>query len=92
MAWLYCRLPSRALFTEYGALLSDGWRCATREQFGGSGTKLAMESAISMADYLASEPTPQAAFAKYEDARRTEVLRLQSAARNSLEWFEDVER
>ena len=29
---------------------------------------------------------------KYEDARRTEVLRLQSAARNSLEWFEEVER
>jgi anthraniloyl-CoA monooxygenase len=58
----------------------------------GSGTKLAMESAISMADYLASEPTLEAAFAKYEDARRTEVLRLQSAARNSLEWFEDVER
>ena len=32
------------------------------------------------------------AFAKYEDARRTEVLKLQSAARNSLEWFEEVER
>src|SRR5690606_23951408 len=29
---------------------------------------------------------------KYEDARRLEVLRLQSAARNSLEWFEEVER
>src|SRR5690606_5935020 len=47
---------------------------------------------IAMADYLHSEPTLGAAFAKYEDARRTEVLRLQSAARNSLEWFEDVER
>jgi len=58
----------------------------------GSGTKLAMESAISMANYLRTEPDMQAAFAKYEDARRTEVLRLQSAARNSLEWFEDVER
>src|SRR5690606_30152543 len=58
----------------------------------GSGSKLAMESAIAMADYLHSEPTLGAAFAKYEDARRTEVLRLQSAARNSLEWFEDVER
>ena len=45
-----------------------------------------------MANYLHSEPTMQAAFAKYEDARRTEVLRLQSAARNSMEWFEDVER
>jgi anthraniloyl-CoA monooxygenase len=58
----------------------------------GSGTKLAMESAIAMANYLRSEPTMAAAFVKYEDARRTEVLRLQSAARNSLEWFEDVER
>jgi anthraniloyl-CoA monooxygenase len=58
----------------------------------GSGTKLALESAIAMADYLHSEPTLEAAFDKYEDARRTEVLKLQSAARNSLEWFEDVER
>ncbi len=58
----------------------------------GSGTKLAMESAISLAGYLDSEPSIQAAFRKYEDARRSEVLRLQSAARNSLEWFENVER
>ena len=58
----------------------------------GSGTKLALESAIAMADYVHSEPTLAEAFAKYEDARRTEVLKLQSAARNSLEWFEDVER
>jgi anthraniloyl-CoA monooxygenase len=58
----------------------------------GSGTKLALESAIAMADYLHSEPTMQAALQKYENARRTEVLRLQSAGRNSLEWFENVER
>lgn len=58
----------------------------------GSGTKLALESAIALADYLHEEPDMAAAFQKYEDARRLEVLRLQSAARNSLEWFEDVER
>ncbi len=58
----------------------------------GSGTKLALESAIALADYVHSEPTLTAAFEKYEDARRLEVLRLQSAARNSLEWFEDIER
>ncbi|TWG65558.1 bifunctional salicylyl-CoA 5-hydroxylase/oxidoreductase [Aminobacter sp. J44] len=58
----------------------------------GSGSKLALESAIALADYLHSEPTLEAAFAKYEDARRTQVLRLQSAARNSMEWFEEVER
>lgn len=58
----------------------------------GSGTKLAMESAVALAEYLHSEETMAAAFDKYEDARRLEVLKLQSAARNSLEWFEDVER
>ncbi|HET8790204.1 MAG TPA: bifunctional salicylyl-CoA 5-hydroxylase/oxidoreductase, partial [Modicisalibacter sp.] len=58
----------------------------------GSGTKLALESAIALADYLHSEPSREAAFVKYEEARRLEVLRLQSAARNSLEWFEDIAR
>jgi anthraniloyl-CoA monooxygenase len=58
----------------------------------GSGTKLAMESAIALAGYLHTEQTLAAAFHRYEEERRTEVLRLQSAARNSTEWFEHVER
>src|SRR5215472_3488956 len=58
----------------------------------GSGTKLAMESAIALAEYLTTEPTMQSAFRRYQDERRTEVLRLQSAARNSTEWFEEIER
>ena len=58
----------------------------------GSGTRLAFESAITLADYLHSEPSMEAAFERYQDERRVEVLRLQSAARNSLEWFEQVER
>ena len=58
----------------------------------GSGTKLAFESAIALAEYLHTEPDMHSAFAKYQDERRLEVLRLQSAARNSLEWFEHVER
>lgn len=72
------------------ALMGDA--AATAHFSIGSGTKLALESAIAMADYLHSEPTLEAAFTKYEDARRLEVLRLQSAARNSMEWFEEVER
>ncbi len=58
----------------------------------GSGSRLAFDSAIALAEYLHSEPDMQAAFARYQDERRVEVLRLQSAARNSLEWFEQVER
>jgi anthraniloyl-CoA monooxygenase len=58
----------------------------------GSGSRLAFDSAIALAEYLHSEPDMQAAFQRYQDERRVEVLRLQSAARNSLEWFEEVER
>ena len=58
----------------------------------GSGTKLAMESAIALADHVTSAPDLKTAFVRYEEARRMEVLRLQSAARNSCEWFEQVER
>ncbi|PLL11301.1 bifunctional salicylyl-CoA 5-hydroxylase/oxidoreductase [Tabrizicola sp. TH137] len=58
----------------------------------GSGTRLAFDSAIALAEFLHSEADMQAAFQRYQDERRVEVLRLQSAARNSLEWFEQVER
>ncbi|MCZ4367329.1 bifunctional salicylyl-CoA 5-hydroxylase/oxidoreductase [Sulfitobacter dubius] len=58
----------------------------------GSGTKLALESAISLAKHVSDDTDLTTAFEKYEEARRLEVLRLQSAARNSVEWFEDVER
>jgi anthraniloyl-CoA monooxygenase len=58
----------------------------------GSGTRLAFDSAIALAEFLHSEPTLERAFERYQDERRLDVLRLQSAARNSLEWFEDVER
>jgi anthraniloyl-CoA monooxygenase len=51
-----------------------------------------MESAIALANYLDSEPDITSAFRRYEEERRLEVLRLQNAARNSTEWFEDVER
>ncbi|MEZ5872927.1 MAG: bifunctional salicylyl-CoA 5-hydroxylase/oxidoreductase [Nitratireductor sp.] len=57
----------------------------------GSGSKLAMESAIALAEYIDTKPLEEA-FRLYQDERRLEVLRLQSAARNSLEWFEEVGR
>ncbi|MDP5367698.1 MAG: bifunctional salicylyl-CoA 5-hydroxylase/oxidoreductase [Paracoccaceae bacterium] len=58
----------------------------------GSGSRLALDSAIALATYLDTEPTLEQAFVKYQEERRLDVLRLQSAARNSLEWFEEVER
>src|SRR5262245_10913486 len=58
----------------------------------GSGTKLAMEDAISLSRALTEQPAIEAALQRYARERSTEALRLQSAARNRMEWFENVER
>jgi anthraniloyl-CoA monooxygenase len=90
-AWLnFHRVQCAKWSHENLVLMGDA--AATAHFSIGSGTKLAMESAIALAGYMHSEPTMTAAFHRYEEERRTEVLRLQSAARNSTEWFEHVER
>jgi anthraniloyl-CoA monooxygenase len=58
----------------------------------GSGTKLAMEDAIVLARELAGGGPLTEALARYEAERKLEALRLQNAARNSMEWFENVRR
>ncbi len=58
----------------------------------GSGTKLALEDAIELARCCGAQPDLRTALATYQDARSVEVLKIQSAARNSMEWFENVER
>ncbi|MBB6133629.1 anthraniloyl-CoA monooxygenase [Massilia aurea] len=60
----------------------------------GSGTKLALEDAIALAAELPVETDGDlnAALLRYQAARVTEVSKLQSAARNSTEWFENVAR
>ena len=59
----------------------------------GSGSKLAHGKCHRAGRTIShSEPDIASAFRRYEDERRLEVLRLQNAARNSTEWFEDVER
>ncbi|UDF34676.1 UNVERIFIED_ORG: bifunctional salicylyl-CoA 5-hydroxylase/oxidoreductase [Shinella sp. XGS7] len=59
----------------------------------GSGTKLALEDAIALArDIQAAAGDLDQALAAYQASRSIEVLRIQNAARNSTEWFENVER
>jgi anthraniloyl-CoA monooxygenase len=59
----------------------------------GSGTKLALEDAIELARCCAAhEGSLPEALAAYQASRSIEVLKIQSAARNSMEWFENVGR
>jgi anthraniloyl-CoA monooxygenase len=95
-------LRGSAVWMQFPRVLCERWykgnvvlmgdAAATGHYSIGSGSRLAFDSAIALAEYLHSEPTLEAAFQRYQDERRLEVLRLQSAARNSLEWFERVER
>ena len=62
----------------------------------GSGTKLALEDAIDLADEFKKaagngEDMTQV-LQGYEARRSVEVLKIQNAARNSTEWFENVQR
>jgi anthraniloyl-CoA monooxygenase len=59
----------------------------------GSGTKLALEDAIKLAEVL-NRPglSLEAAMDEYVAERNLEVLKLQNSARNSTEWFETLDR
>jgi anthraniloyl-CoA monooxygenase len=58
----------------------------------GSGTRLGFEDAIDLADALNSTTDMDQALEDYREKRTIEVLRLQSAARNSMQWFENLPR
>jgi anthraniloyl-CoA monooxygenase len=59
----------------------------------GSGTKLALEDSIELANSIGEHPGDLAAALKhYTEVRSVGVLRIQNAARNSTEWFEHVDR
>jgi len=58
----------------------------------GSGTKLAMEDAVALSRKVSEQPDIVRALELYQAERSTEALRLQSAARNRMQWFENVAR
>ncbi|MBS0925018.1 bifunctional salicylyl-CoA 5-hydroxylase/oxidoreductase [Providencia sp. JGM181] len=59
----------------------------------GSGTKLALEDAIELCESLkATQGDLRKGLEHYQKVRSVEVLKIQNAARNSTEWFENVQR
>jgi len=58
----------------------------------GSGTKLAMEDAIELTARVAHATDVPAGLARYQEERSLEAVKLQSAARNRMRWFEEVVR
>ncbi|MGH3145111.1 MAG: FAD-dependent monooxygenase, partial [Rubrobacter sp.] len=89
--WLnFRRISNEHWFHDNVVLLGDAAHTAHFSV--GSGTKLALEDAIALADKLHEHEDLQDALSSYEEEQRTEVMKLQSAARNSTEWFENIPR
>jgi anthraniloyl-CoA monooxygenase len=90
-AWLYFnRVHCRRWHDGKVVLIGDAAHTAHFSI--GSGTKLAMEDAISLTRHIGDGSSLDPALEAYHAERGLEVLKLQSAARNRMEWFENVER
>ena len=95
-------LTNRSMWRNFPMIRSERWvknnmvllgdAKATAHFSIGSGTKLAMEDAIALADAMAQASTVDAALHIYEQGRREEVEKTQHAADVSLVWFEHVDR
>jgi anthraniloyl-CoA monooxygenase len=90
-AWLnFHRVLCRRWFTRNVVLIGDAAHTAHFSI--GSGTKLAMEDAIALRREVARGGDVSEALHRYQEERELEALKLQSAARNRMEWFENVAR
>jgi anthraniloyl-CoA monooxygenase len=97
-------LTNRSIWRSFPTISCASWRhenvvllgdAAHTAHFSiGSGTKLAMEDAIALADAFRTHgagDVPRALEA-YEASRRTDVAKIQRAARTSQDWFENAAR
>ena len=88
-AWIkFPRVNCEKWYYKNIVLLGDA--SATAHFSIGSGSKLAMESAIELVKVISEHSNIEEGLPKYQETRRIEVLRLQNAARNSTEWFEHI--
>ncbi|HXG99577.1 MAG TPA: bifunctional salicylyl-CoA 5-hydroxylase/oxidoreductase [Sphingomicrobium sp.] len=96
-------LPGPASWLQFRRIICDRWDhdklillgdAAHTAHFSiGSGTKLALEDAIKLAEVLNRPGLDRIeALAEYQAERSLEVLKLQNSARNSTEWFETIDR
>ncbi|HEX8527056.1 bifunctional salicylyl-CoA 5-hydroxylase/oxidoreductase [Allosphingosinicella sp.] len=96
-------LPGPEAWLQFRRIVCDRWSYRNLILLGdaahtahfsiGSGTKLALEDSIKLAEVL-NRPGlgREQALEEYQAERNLEVLKLQNSARNSTEWFETLER
>ncbi|AGZ40625.1 FAD-dependent monooxygenase [Actinoplanes friuliensis] len=75
---------------DHGNLVLMGDAAHTTHFAIGSGTKLAMQDAMALADAVSSGDALAVALERYESTRKAALAPLQRAAKASSEWFERV--
>ncbi len=95
-------LSNRSLWVNFLTVKCKKWRYKNIVLLGdaahtahfsiGSGTKLAMEDSIALAQAFAKSPDPDVALSEYEMERRPRVQLLQEAAQVSRIYFENMKR
>ena len=95
-------MSNRSIWTNFLEVKNESWHdrnivllgdAAHTAHFSiGSGTKLAMEDSIALANAFIRRDTIERALVDYELERQPAVDRFQQAARDSAEYFERVER
>ncbi len=94
-------ITNRSLWRNFPKITCDKWHMdnvvligdnkATAHWSIGSGTKLAMDCAIGLSDAVVENLSDRdAAFAQYEEVRRTPIEIVQHNAQVSLVWFENM--
>ncbi|WP_328928165.1 bifunctional salicylyl-CoA 5-hydroxylase/oxidoreductase [Streptomyces sp. NBC_00190] len=91
---------NRSAWTRFRTVVNERWSHGNVALLGdaahtahfsiGSGTKLAVEDALALAEAVRAEPGVPAALAAYEAARRPAVASTQRAAAASMRWFEEA--
>lgn len=89
--WLNFRTLTNRTWSR-GNLVLIGDAAHTTHYSIGAGTTLALEDAISLAGALRDRAELRPALARYEQERKAGLLRLQSAARLSAQWYENLPR
>ncbi|MFF6880605.1 FAD-dependent monooxygenase [Streptomyces sp. NPDC012474] len=89
--WQTFRTLTNATWS-HGNLVLLGDAAHTTHYSIGAGTTLALEDAIALAAALREHPELPRALARYERKRKAALLPVQSAARYSAQWYENLPR
>jgi len=92
-------IENNSIWRQFPVITNRRWSCDRYVLIGdalrtahfsiGSGTRMALEDAIALADAILREPGRAAALSAFQSSRSATMVKLASAAEGSFNWYED---